>query len=1187
MSHRAASLSRLSFAALLLLLLSLSPRESFAAAFYDCIRSTLNVNGTPVAYIDHDCNRVYETGEFGGGGGGWGASGGGGFSGNRGDRQDVQDASEKDSCEQRANPIIPGTGNKIEPETDFVSVGEMPLTLRRTYNRYWKYPGLFGRYWVSSFDYSLVWQTIPDTSGNTRIYAQRPDGRRIKFVPGGADRWNEDKPQPVAYIQKNADGTYTHYSENLPLETYDGGGRPLTIRNRQGIGWIFSYTNNFLTKVTHSSGRSVLFTWTGDQLTQVTAPDGSAFAYTYTANVFGAGKHRLASATSPSATGNDLTSIQYYYEKAGMPGALTGKAYGGVRYSWFDYDSEGRAILSAHGSAGDIDKYTFAYSGAGSPPANPPRDPPDPGWICNTVTHVCTPPALRPGGPSPDDPEMAANEAEAEQEAALIDVIAATMTTTETNPYNKVTRYTYSDGRLVGVVGEASANCPRRSMSITYDTNGYENLVTDFNGNVTDYDYNAKGQLQQKIEAKGTSVARTTTYGWDSTYNRMTRETVVGDHETTYLYGSDHYLASATIKNLSSNGVANQTHTWTYAYTKYASGIVQTMVVDGPQAVPSAGDAITYAYNAQGDITAIRNTFGHATSFANYDGLGQPGRATGPNGDNTDYAYFPGGRLKQVTTYPNGVGATTAYTYSTGLLKSSRSPDGVTTLYTYDGARRLGAIDIPELNGTAQQVFAYDSASNPTATGIYRFGDATSRFGAFTDYDELGRIIGRRGFNGQNVRYAYDNNGNLKKITDSLNRVTSFTYDELNRLSTRTDAKNGITRYGYDFDDRVIRVTDPIGVVTTYTYDGFGQIWRQTSPDTGTVTYGYTASGFRNSMNRADGVATSYSYDDIGRLSSIAAGGKNQALEYDTCTNGKQRLCKVTDSSGVLAYTYTPQGQVATHRVDHAAPHGGTTAYGYTYDSNGRSTKISNQVSGVERQFTYASGQLSAVKVKIGAAAPVNVATNFSYEPMGPLKGFTYGNGLARGRAYDRNYRLTGISTNPASGATVQNLGYSYNANDLITNITNGVDGVASQNYGYDELARLTSVTSGLGNQSFTYDANGNRTSHTNGGVLWSLGNYTGKNSHTFWTSAAQTLYYNYDANGNTTAITGTTYTYDPFNRLSRMVRGGVTTDYEVNALGQRVYKKVGAQATWYAYAPDHSLLAELPAGSPRWTEYL
>ncbi|HEX5215075.1 MAG TPA: DUF6531 domain-containing protein, partial [Vicinamibacterales bacterium] len=768
---------------------------------------------------------------------------GGRFNGNRGENEDVTDASAGDgpcgegSNPSPANPIVLSTGNKVEPELDFESTGEMPLTLRRTYNHFWKYVGLFGKHWVSSFDYSLVWQ-----SSDAVIFAQRPDGRRIKFLRVGlTNRWNEDKPSPVAYIVKNGDGTYTHNTEDNAIEKYDGGGKPLQIKNPHGIGWTFSYAaDHYPSRITHTSGRFVQLGWTAGQLTAVIDAAGATFIYAYTANAFGPGLHRLASAKRLGVAGDPTTTVSYFYENGSYPGGLTGKAYDGVRYSTFAYDGQARAIKSEHGVTG-IDRFVYAYTGVPAPPPAPPPDPPPPGSNCNPTTHQCPLPPVIDG--SQNDPAVIANAAQAAAEDAVIAAIDTTTSVLETNPLGLKTTYTFLDGRLDSVSGQATAYCPARSKARSYDANGNEDLVTDFNGVYTDYTYNAKGQITQKIEAYNTAVARTTTYVWDATYNRLISETVAGDHQTSYTYTADQRLASVTVRNLSPNGVLNQAHVWTFAYAKYASGIVHTMVVDGPQA---ASDQITSTYAATGDLLSVSNTHGHTTTYALYDNAGRPGRVTGPNGDQTDIAYYPGGHLNAVITHPNNVAATTTFTYAGGLLATVKTPDNVTTTYTYDAARRLTKEARPELNGSAERRLAYNLGSDPTRIEIYR--GVAQRYLAYIDYDEAGRIRARRGTHGQNIRYAYDKNDNLKTVTDSLNRATNFEYDALDRLITQTDARNGITRYEYDKGHRVTRITDPKNLATTYAYDGFGQLWKETSPDRGTTTFGYTPSGFRTLM---------------------------------------------------------------------------------------------------------------------------------------------------------------------------------------------------------------------------------------------------------------------------------------------------------------------------------------------------
>ncbi|HBK57694.1 MAG TPA: type IV secretion protein Rhs, partial [Xanthomonadales bacterium] len=235
----------------------------------------------------------------------------------------------------------------------------MPLFLNRTYNHYWPHFGLFGKHWLSNFDYSLAAATV---DGVSLFWAQRPDGRRVKFVAAGTDVWTEDKPTPIARIVRNPDGSYTLTSEENTTEVYKPSGHILSIKNQAGIGWTFAYnTSNFLQSVTHTSGRTVTFTWSGTQLVSVTDPAGKTHTYTYLANRFGIGMHLLETAKPP---GLPATTVKYHYENPTWTGALTGKSYNGGRFSTFAYDSTGRAISSEH--AGGVERWTFSYALSGS-----------------------------------------------------------------------------------------------------------------------------------------------------------------------------------------------------------------------------------------------------------------------------------------------------------------------------------------------------------------------------------------------------------------------------------------------------------------------------------------------------------------------------------------------------------------------------------------------------------------------------------------------------------------------------------------------------------------------------------------------------------------------------------------------------------------------------------------------------
>ena len=447
-------------------------------------------------------------------------------------------------------------------------------------------------------------------------------------------------------------------------------------------------------------------------------------------------------------------------------------------------------------------------------------------------------------------------------------------------------------------------------------------------------------------------------------------------------------------------------------------------------------------------------------------------------------------------------------------------------------------------------------------------------------YDELGRVIARTGNNNQNLRYAYDDNGNVTTITDSLGKVTTLAYDALDRVVSSKDPRSGVTRFAYDAADRVTEVTDPRGRITSYKYDGFGQLRSQYSNDTGGTSFAYDADGRRTAMTRADGVVTTYGYDGQGRLTTIDAGTPLQTFTYDACLNGKTRLCKVSDPTGSVSFTYTPQGDIASQTS--VMPANGSASYAYTYDTMGRLAGISYP-GGVSAAYTYAFGRPTKLTTTIGGTT-TTVVSGALYQPFGPATDWTYGNGLARSYDYDLDGRVTSIGT-AMPGRTVQNLSYAYNANEDITKITDGVTAALTQAFGYDELSRLTAVTATNANQVFAYDATGNRTSHTHDGAtdtytIASTGNrLTAVSGPTPKTFA-------FDANGNVISGAGATYSYDAFNRLTSATKGGVTATYAVNGLGQRVYKQVGGINTWFSYGPGNQMFAEYTT-TQNWTQYL
>lgn len=1044
------------------------------------------------------------------------------------------------------------TGNKIEPELDFETTGEVPLYLKRTYNHYWNRKGLFGKYWVSNFDLRLEKAT-----DGQHITIYRNDGRQVEFVYGTSPSaaWWEDKSQSTARIVSDGAGGYIYYAEDNTVETYNPQGLVTTQKNSRGIGLTFNYSNGYLASVVHTSGKQITFYWTGDQLTSVRDPAGNAFGYAYTANVFGSGQHRLAATTLP---GTPSTAITYHYATSGDVSQLLGKSFNGVRYSTFAYDSAGRAISSEHASG--VEKYTFSYTAGAN----------------------------------------------------------GQLTVLRTNPLGKQTTSVFKNGKLQSETGHLSANCDASYRDITYDANGFMDVAADFNQNLTDYDYNTKGQLLRKVEAAGTPLARETTYAWDAN-GRMIQKRVPGWSQTDYVYRSDGLVQSISRKNLSPNGVANQTLTTGYGYAMHPNGLLATVVIDGPLA--GSGDAVTMSYDTSGNLLSVKNSQNHATTYSLYNGLGLPGRVVGPNGATTNYTYDGRGKMLTEKRTVNGIVQATTYTYDNRERVSTRAVAGAETItYVYDDANRLASqynkkyqSDDGDPNTilettTEQMAFTYNNLSQLLQvqtgyryqgkmydewTGKLAWYDWTEEQFLSTrlEYDELGRVRTRRADHYQNVRYTYDGNGNVLTVRDSQDKVTTLSYDALDRLVQAVDPAGGVTAFQYDPGNALVRVEDPRHLVTTYVYDGLGLLWAQNSPDTGATTFTYNPQGQQTQVQRADLSTIAYTYDSLGRLQTQSGGGQTRTLTYDSCTNGKGQLCSAAKTGGSTTtanFTYTPWGQLATRQDTQGAT---TDTTAYSYDGLHRLTGISYP-SGVAVGYGYsAMGELAAITATVNGTT-TTIATPSGYQIFGPSLYLEYGNGLWRQTNYDSYRHVAGISTKNGN-TPIQSLTYGFDPNLRITAITNGVDANQTQQYQYDVLSRLTRAELAGGNvATFDYDGAGNRSSAGNTSPANTTA-YTiagASNRMTQAVTGGLTRSFTHNVNGDITAFADSagvaiTLTYDPFGRLASHAKSGVTTTYTVNALDQRVAKSSGSNSSRYAYSGFNQLLAENTNGS--WTSYI
>ena len=1055
----------------------------------------------------------------------------------------------------RGNPILPGSGQKIQIETDYAS-SSGGLRFERTYRSnvgYWASPAT-----AALLDNRVGNTPVPGcfpgtsvTTGGAYSYCYpylttNAQGYQVKFADG---RFALFSGQPGAITsaadindklsqQTNPSGAieWVLRRQDDSTAVYNTQGqliRKTSLDGREDIS--YTYANGRLAAMADHFGRQLVFGYdAAGRLTTMTDPGGGLYQYSY--DTF----ENLASVTYP-----DGTVRQYHYNDNGVgdpscgnqifKNQLTGISENGQRFATFKYCGL-TAISTEH--AGGVDRYSFTYAGL-SPVFN----------------------------------------------ATEIDPLGTTRTYTHTQRLSYVVP--------TGTSQPAASGTGTVSDSVIYDANGNVSWRTDFNGNRTNFTYdltrNLETQRKEGLTAAGanTPQTRTITTQWHATFRRPT-----GIAEplrvTTNVYDADGTqcgalgaLCSRTIQATTDvNGslgfsatLSGTPRTWTYTH----NGNGNVLTVDGPRT--DVSDTTTYTYYAdddadlgkRGNVATITNALGHRVDLTAYNAHGQPLTIVDANGLTTTLTYDVRRRLTS-RSVGNEV---TSYDYdAVGQLIKVTLPDGSFLSYGYDPAHRLTSIIDSDGNRIA---YTLDAMGNRTLEQVFDPANTLvqTRSRVFSNLNRLFRELGSLN---QTTEYGYDNQGNVTSVKDPLNRVTSNQYDALNRLKQVTDPGLGVTQYGYNGLDALIQVSDPRNLVTGYTVNGLGNLTLQTSPDTGNTSGTYDAAGNVLTRTDAKGQATNYAYDALNRVALITFhDGSKQAYAYDSGTNGIGRLSSITETNSanqqtnLIQYAYSPHGRVTSET---RTVGGVQYVVAYSYDSAGRLSGMTYP-SGRTLAYGYDGlGRVNAINT-IFNNQTMPVVADVTYHPFGGVKSYVLGNGQAYSRSYDQDGRINSYTL----GAKTFLIG--YDAASRIGFISESGNPVNINTYGYDSLDRLTSAVTLGTSYGYGYDAVGNRLSNARGAATDTLAySSTSNRIATLTPGSGPIRSFVFDANGSTTNDGVNTYAYDVRRRMAQATSSIGATGYQVNALGQRVRKTNSQGDTVFHYDLAGHLLAETdPAG--------
>ena len=1013
----------------------------------------------------------------------------------------------------KGNPCNIKTGEKSENQTDF-DLGWIAFA-RSYHSGIAVRSGGFGPGWTHSLDLRL--SITPDTLG-----LSGGSGYQVRFAKVGS-----------AFVAADSSGDrivasgsqWLLYRANEVL-VFDSQGRLVEQRAEDGNTLTYAYGEyDRLDSITHSTGRSLQIHYAGNSgaapIASITSAGATLASYTYTAG------GQVETVTYPGGGQH-----KYHYEDSRFPRHLTGVTHeDNKRYSTFAYDAKGRVISSQHD--GGADGTTLTYRSLGG--------------------------------------------------ADVTDALGRVIT------YG----LTSNSGALPRRVSEVIDD--RGTMSQTYtgestDFRGRVNLGTDRRGIQTGYAYaeandavtGALARTTTITEAVGKPEQRVSATTTDVASNRLIRS-AVGNQETRITRNARLQPTSAAVRDT----VTNEIRTSTFSYCEAADvaaanstcpilGLLKS--VDGPRT--DVNDITRFEYYGsddstcattpalctyrKGDLRKTIDALGRATEVLGYDPLGRPLSVLDPNGVVTDYEYNARGWLivTKVRGADNAVETDDRITriehWPMGLVKKVTLPGNVATSYTYDTAERL--TDITDNEGNTIH-YTLDLSGNIKQEDI-KTASGTLKQTLSRVFDTLGQLKTLKDASQNPTGFTYDKNGNPELTTDPLNRQTLQTYDPLNRLGVTLQDVGGLaaqTKLEYTALNQVAKVTDPNGLNTVYAYNGFGDRTKLTSPDTGVTDYTYNAAGLLATKKDAnDPVAHRYTYDALGRPTAIfytAAGPADVEYDYDTvnaeCTAGQTfalgRLTASRTEGNELKYCYDRFGQVV-RKVQIVAGRSFTLKYAYTIGGHLYTVTYPDGTTVDYARDTQA--RIKEIGVRPNGGTRTVLLNNATYDPFGPVTGWTYGNGRALSRTYDLDYRPKTVFDAASGGLS---LGYGYNTVGELTELKDGLLSTGLANYEYDTLGRLTKTLDGVNPmETYSYDKTGNRKSMLHGGVTDTY--VYPATSHRL--SSVAGVARGYDAAGNTMSIGGTAkeFVYNANDRLSQFKQAGaIKASYRYNAAGERV----------------------------------
>ena len=475
--------------------------------------------------------------------------------------------------------------------------------------------------------------------------------------------------------------------------------------------------------------------------------------------------------------------------------------------------------------------------------------------------------------------------------------------------------------------------------------------------------------------------------------------------------------------------VASGTTNPTYTMTDPKTGQVITSNVNGvPVSVADRNGNSVAISNGASVPTSITSTAGTAAAKAAtgaYDATSRTYTVTQGSGSSARSVKWVKDSNGNLTSYVDGNGKTTTFSYSGNDLTGISSPTGATTTISYSGTTHKVS-QVAQSNSTA--------GAAGTSTTRLSYASSTSTLVAGPNTDTATAVA------------------SVPHTTYTINASQKL-------VNSATDAAGRVRQAQYNANSAPTSATVGSGSHANGVRNVRGE--QQPVPDQGRLGGGSSQSLGYNASPAATAYLPATSTDDAGNQTQLGYDGVGNPTSSSTGSGATG----ATAATSTLTYT---AGQVATA----TAPGNGTnkTTYSYTNKQLTGVTPVTGTSLGA-RAYTYdALGRIASASDGAGRT------TSYTYDGDDRVLTTSFSDGTP---TVTNTYDAAGHLLTQASGSgtvtnTVDQLG-----NVLTTGNTANTSGLSTSTYTYDKAGNQTSYSDQDGTLTSTYDASGVLTSTT------------------------------------------------------------------------------------------------------------